>query len=734
MFFNRFPFYPQLDSSDCGAACVRMVAKYYGKETSQHELRETASTNREGASLFGISQAAENIGFRTIGAKITFETLKEDVVLPAIVFWNQMHFIVVYKITSRSIYVADPAAGLLKYSHADFLKCWISSLTSELDSGIVLAMEPRPIFYQRESQSKNVKSPWLQALQEMSFFLRPHKSLLLLLIIGLLLGSVLQLSLPFLTQSIVDVGITTKSISFVNLVLLGQLVLFVGIISNSLLQQIITLHLGTRINISSISNFLWQLFKLPVSYFEGRVVGDILKRIEDNYRIEQFLSVSILSTMFSILTFTIFSVVLLIYNATIFYIFLVFCILYGLYVVMFLKKRRDLDYKRFQQISINQGNIVEIVHGMTEIKLNNAEASKMWEWEKVQAKIFQANVSSMKLSQYQNSGGQLINEVKNVLITGVTAAAVMSGEMTIGMMLSIQFIIGQISSHMNMFVGFIQEFQDAKIALERIHEVSQLHKEVSAEIGTESIQEKPAEIVFDNVSFRYNQNSENVLHDINLKLPEGKVTAIVGHSGSGKTTLLKLMLRFYSPTNGTIRVGTTDFNMIEPSNWRKVCGVVMQDGYIFTDTIARNIAIADEVIDPNKLQEASRLACIDDLIETLPLEYNSILGSNGAGFSQGQKQRLLIARALYKNPPFIMFDEATSSLDAKTEKRIIQNTREIFKGRTVMVIAHRLSTIRYADQIVVLDKGRIAEKGTHEELIALRGAYYDLIQNQLGVQ
>ncbi|MFN8337171.1 MAG: peptidase domain-containing ABC transporter [Cyclobacteriaceae bacterium] len=733
MNISRFPFYPQLDSSDCGAACIRMIAKHYGKDVNQHVLRETAATKREGASLFGISLAAENIGFRTVGAKISFETLKEDVLLPAVVFWNQIHFVVVYKITSKFVYVADPAAGLLKYKHESFLRCWISSLSNEVDSGIVLAIEPRPEFYEGGKQSLATKSPWKQSLYEMMSFLKPHKSLLILLVVGLFFGSLLQLTLPFLTQSIVDVGISSKSISFVNLVLLGQLVLFIGIISNSLLQQIITLHLGTRVNISSISHFLWKLFKLPISFFEGRVVGDILKRIEDNYRIEQFLSVSLLSTVFSILTFTVFSIVLLIYNPSIFIVFSVFCLVYASYVILFLKKRRELDYKRFQQISVNHGNIVEIVHGMNEIKLNNGEASKMWEWEKVQAKIFKVNVASMKLSQYQNSGGQLINEVKNVIITAITAASVISGEMTLGIMLSIQFIIGQISAHMNLFVGFIQEFQDAKIALERIHEVSVLQQKSPEEEGTQIIPEGAAEICLENVSFRYNINSEDVLSDINLTLPKGKVTAIVGHSGSGKTTLLKLMLRFYAPTNGSIRVGELDFNSIEPSSWRAACGVVMQDGYIFTDTIARNIAVGEEVIDEDKLHTASKLACIDELIESLPLDYNSILGVNGSGFSQGQKQRLLIARALYKNPSFIMFDEATSSLDAKTEKKIIHNTREIFKGRTVMVIAHRLSTIRDADQIVVLEKGKIAEKGTHEELIASQGVYYDLIQNQLSV-
>lgn len=731
MLKRDFPFFPQLDRSDCGASCLRMISKYYSKNVSQHELRESISVTKEGATLLGISQAAEFIGFRTVGAKITFEVLKSSTILPCVCFWNQAHFVIVYKINREKVYVADPAIGLLTYKTNEFLKCWISSFSNETASGIVLALQPGPNFYSKSANPLGGQFRVKNALSELVQYLRPHKRLMFLLLFGLSMGSIIQWTLPFFTQSIVDIGISNQNMRFIVVILIGQLIMHTSMFANVFVQQLISIQLGTRINISAISDFLSKLFTLPLSFFEGRIVGDLLKRIEDHYKVEQFLSTTLFSFVFASLTLFVFATVLFLYSEFVFIIFAFSSLVYICYILIFLRKRRQIDYKRFQQLAVNESNLIQIIHGIIEIKLNNSETFKKWEWEKIQARVFKANIATLKLSQYQAAGGQFINSVKNLLITAITGFAVINNEMTLGMMMAVQFMLGQINAPVNEFVNFVQKWQDAKIALERINEVKAISTREDGRGKSTQLSKTSQDITLEGVTFSYGPSSDNALNDLNLTIPANQVTAIVGPSGSGKTTLLKLLLKFYSPTKGTIVIGNDDFSSIGAFEWRRACGVVMQDGYIFGDTIARNIALSDEVIDYEKLYQAAKSAFIHDFVASLPLNYDSNIGAGGVGLSQGQRQRLLIARALYKRPTFIMLDEATSSLDANSERAIMDNMKGIFHGRTVLIIAHRLSTIKCADQIVVMDRGTITEIGTHDTLIRLQGEYFNLVQNQL---
>jgi ATP-binding cassette subfamily B protein len=549
------------------------------------------------------------------------------------------------------------------------------------------------------------------------------------------LGSLIQLIIPFLTQSIVDVGINTRNVNFIYLILAGQLMLFFSRMAVDFIRRWILLHLSTRINIAIISDFLIKLLKLPLSFFDGKMVGDLLQRIEDHSRIERFLSSSSLNILFSFFNLLVFGVVLAVYNLAIFFVFFIFSGVYVVYVLLFMKKRAELDYKRFSQLSGNQSNLIQMIYGMPEIKINNCETQKRWEWERIQAKIFRLNVAGMKLQQYQDAGNFFINELKNILITFMAAMAVIDGQMTLGMMLAVQYIIGSLNAPINDFISFTRDWQDARISLDRIGEIHALENEedeIKDDWQRVDVMPESGTLIIKNLSFQYEgPHSPKVLDDLDLIIPEGKITAIVGTSGSGKTTLMKLLLKFYKPTQGEIQLGGTNLQHIKSNEWRKRCGVVMQDGYIFSDTIARNIALSEETIDRKKLLHAVKVANIKEHIESLPLGFNTKVGANGSGLSQGQKQRLLIARAVYKDPEFIFFDEATSALDANNEKVIMENMDEFFNGKTVLVIAHRLSTVKNADQIVVLEKGKIVEVGTHEGLSTAKGTYYELVKNQL---
>jgi ATP-binding cassette subfamily B protein len=703
-----------------------MIAKHYGKNFSLQKLRDISGLNREGVSLLGISEAAEKIGFRTAGAKIGLDELKKSE-FPLILHWNQNHFVVLYKVGKNAFYIADPAKGLLTYSEHEFLIHWGVSTDNENREGIALILSPAPDFYLQEGDKTEPLN-----LSYMLKYLYRYKALVIQLFIGLGVGSLLQLILPFLTQSVVDVGINTRNINFIYVILIAQTMLFIGRLSVDFIRSWILLHISTRINIAILTDFLIKLMKLPISFFDTKMTGDIMQRMNDQKRIETFLTGPTLSVVFSMFNLVIFSVVLAYYNINIFIIFLISSILYSFWVILFLKRRRKLDFKRFDLSAKNQSSIVQLISGMQEIKLNNCEQQKRWEWERLQAGLFRYNVKSLSLGQYQQAGTFFINEGKNILITFLVAKSVIDGQLTLGAMMAVQYIIGQLNSPIEQLLGFIQQLQDAKISLERLSEVRELADEEPADRTFVKVLPFEKSISLENLTFTYpGAGNEPVLSKINLSIPQGKTTAIVGMSGSGKTTILKLLLRFYEPEKGDIKIGSSFLSQISFRYWRGLCGVVMQDGFIFSDSITRNIAVGDEYPDMIKLRHAVEMANITDFIESLPLGLNTKIGSEGNGISQGQRQRILIARAVYKDPEYIFFDEATNALDSNNEKVIMQNLDNFFKGRTVVVVAHRLSTVKNADNIVVLNKGIIIEQGTHAELTRFKGKYYQLVKNQL---
>lgn len=725
---KKFPTYQQPDAKDCGPTCLRIISRFYGKNIPLQKIRNLAETTREGSSLLGLSDAAEKLGFKSLGVQIDFKTLVEEVPMPCIVHWNKKHFVVVYKIeNSGKVYISDPSYGLITYTKKEFIKSWIGNNAEEYtEEGVVLLLETTPIFFNNDFKEEESKA----SFSFLSKYLLKYKSLVIQLAMGLLAGSLLSLIVPFLTQSIVDVGIQNHDINFIYLVLIAQIMLFLGKIGIDIIRSWILLHLSTRINISIISDFFIKLMKLPISFFDTRMTGDIMQRISDHRRIEQLLTNSSLNTLFSLVNLVIFSIILLFYNYKLFLIFLLGAILYVGWISYFLKKRKELDYRRFNQVSQEQSKVIELINGMQEIKMHNAEKQKRWGWEFLQVKLFKIQIKSLSLEQWQSVGGNFINQIKDILISFLSAKLVLSGNLTLGMMLSVQYIIGQLNSPLMQLIDFMRQYQDASISLERLGEIHDKEDEENIEEQYASeIPEKDIEIK--DVSFRYIGSDSFVFENLNLTIPYQKTTAIVGASGSGKTTLLKLLMKFYEPNTGEIKLGNTNLKNISPRIWREHCGVVMQDGYIFNDTIAENIAVGEDFIDKSKLRKAVEIANIKDFIEELPLSYNTKIGNEGIGISGGQKQRLFIARAVYKSPEFIFFDEATSSLDANNEKIIMENLEQFFKGKTAIVIAHRLSTVKHADKIIVLDKGKVVEEGNHNDLVALKGEYYRLVKNQL---
>lgn len=720
-----FPFFYQHDSMDCGPACLRMIAKYYGRHYTIESLRQKCHISREGVSMLGISNAAEDIGFKTIGVHISYAQFKEEVPFPCIVHWRQNHFIVVYKIKKDTVFVADPASGLIKYTKKEFLDGWISR-KGDSDEGIALLFEPQPEFYSVDGEKPD-KAKFSFILQ----YLKPYKKLVLQLFLGMLIGTMLQLIFPFFTQSIVDYGIGNNNINFITLILIAQITLYAAQTAVEFIRSWILLHISTRINISIISDFLIKLMRLPIGFFDTKMIGDLMQRIGDHQRIQAFLTSSTLNIIFSFISLIVFAFVLAFYSVKLLVVFFIGSALYVLWVMIFLKYRRELDYKRFTQSSAERSNLIQMITGMQEIKLNNCEKQKRWEWENIQAKLFKVSISGLRLSQCQQSGAVFINETKNILISFISAYAVINGDMSLGMMMAVQTIVGQLNSPVIQMINFIQSAQDAKISLERLGEIHNRENESEDGDGKTSIFPEDKSIFIENLSFHYDTLSDAVINDVSLNIPEGKVTAIVGMSGSGKTTLVKLLLGFYSPTRGHVRIGGINLSNIKPQAWRAKCGTVMQDGFIFSESIAKNIAIGEDHIDEQRLLHATKIANIQDMIENLPLGYNTKIGQEGNGISQGQKQRILIARAVYKNPDYIFLDEATNSLDANNERVIMDNLQEFFKGRTVIVVAHRLSTVKNADQIVVLNHGKITETGTHDELTAKKGEYYTLVKNQL---
>lgn len=722
---KKFPNFIQRELKDCGPTCIKIIAKHYGKLINTQYLRELCQTTREGSNLYTLSNAIESLGFKSIGVNIPFEKLKQAPT-PCILYWNNNHYVVLYKIKKNKVYISDPEKGLVNYSIQEFIQYWIAPNATIDSEGIVLLVEPTPRFYQQEFEDENNF--------DFSFILKyilQQKKLIFQLFTGLFAGSLLQIIFPFLTQSIVDIGIKNKDISFVYLILFAQLSLFLGKISLDFFRSWILLHISTRLNVSLVSDFFIKLMKLPIAYFDTRMTGDLMQRINDHKRIETIFTTSSLNILFSVFNFIVFSFVLSYYNTYIFLIFLTGSFFYFLWIALFLKKRKKLDYKNFDIASKEQSKIIELINGMQEIKLHNAEKRMRWDWEYLQARMFKIAQKSLSLEQVQTIGSSSINQIKDILISVLSATLVIQGDITLGIMMAITYIVGQLNGPVVQFVNFITDFQDAKISLERLAEIHSLENEEKP--GEKKVLEVSKDVSFrlENATFSYSGAFNPVIKNLNLHIPKNKTTAIVGTSGSGKTTLMKILLGFYQLSEGNILIDNKELNTISIKTWRESCGVVMQEGYIFNASIAKNIAVGEDNIDINKLNHALKVSNIQEYIDSLPLGLNTLIGSEGIGLSTGQKQRLLIARAVYKDPKFLFFDEATSALDANNEKIIMNNLNTFFEGKTAVVIAHRLSTVKNAHQIVVLDKGRIVEIGNHQELILKKGNYYHLVKNQL---
>lgn len=729
---KKFPNYIQADSKDCGPTCLKIISKHYGKTINIQQLRDFSETTREGSNLLFLSDAAEKIGFRSLGVKLNLERLN-DAPLPCILHWNKEHYVVLYDIRKGKYLVSDPGYGLIEYNQTDFIKFWIGNNADNFtQEGVALLLEPTPNFYDLDNDTTD-KDAQKKALGFglLSRYVLKYKSFLIQLIVNLLAGSILQLIFPFLTQSIVDVGIQNQDMGFVYMILFAQLFLFAGRMGLELIRGWIMLHLSTRINISLISDFFIKLMNLPISFFDVRMTGDIMQRINDHNRIERILTTSSLNVIFSVFNMIVMGGVLAYYNLMIFFVFFAGSILYFGWITLFLKRREELDYKRFSEVSQEQSKVIELINGMQEIKLHNAEKQKRWGWEYVQARLFRVSTKGLILEQTQSSGSQIINELKNIFILILSAKLVIDGTITLGMMLAISSIVGSLNGPISQLIGFVRELQDAKISLARLSEIHEKEDEIQQEAFQTNDIPNNEDITIKEVSFRYLGSDISVLDQLNLTIPANKITAIVGTSGSGKTTLMKLLLKFYEPQTGEISVGNAQLKNISQKAWRNNIGAVMQEGFIFNDTIANNIAIGVDSINKERLVYAADVANIREYVSGLPLGYNTKIGSEGVGMSTGQKQRLLIARAVYKNPEMLFFDEATSALDANNEKEIMEKLDLFFKDKTVVVIAHRLSTVMNADQIVVLEKGKIIEIGNHESLVAKKGNYYNLVRNQL---
>ena len=730
---SRFPFVKQLDAMQCGVACLKMVCLHYGREVSMERLSQICHVTSEGVSLLGISEVANDMGLHSVCVRTTIDNLSQAP-LPCILHWNQNHFVVLYKVRKgKRFYVADPGKGLVSYSRDEFRNHWVSTRSGGEDKGIAMLLEPTPAFYSPKAEGNGEdgkENP--RSFRFLFGYIREYKRYFGQVVLGLAVGSLLQLVLPFLTQSIVDVGIQNQNLGFIWLILLGQLMLTFSRTAIDFIRRWLLLHISMRINISLVSDFFIKLLKLPMSFFDTKLMGDLMQRMGDHGRVNSFLTGQTLSIAFSLFSFVVFSVVLLLYNGLIFAIFLIGSLLYGLWMTLFLRRRKVLDYELFEQQAINNNKTYEFITSMQEIKLQDCEQRRRWEWEDTQADLFAVQMKSLKLQQTQEAGSIFINEVKNIVITVVAAAAVIHGQMTLGMMLAVQYIIGQLNSPVEQLMSFFYSLQDVRISLERINEIHRVEDENGKTGLQTSLADNSRGIDIEGIMFKYDPHAlSKTLDSVTIHIPKGKVTAIVGASGSGKTTLVKLMLGYYPVLEGQILIGGTDINTLNKKWWRRQCGVVMQDGIIFSESIARNIAVDDGEIDNQRLLRAAQIACIHDYVMSLPLKYNTKIGRDGVGLSQGQRQRILIARAVYKNPDYIFLDEATNSLDANNERAIVENLDTFYQGKTVVVVAHRLSTVRNADQIVVIDHGKVVETGNHETLTAKRGAYYNLVKNQL---
>lgn len=723
---RRFPLILQRDAIQCGVSCLQMICKYYGQSYSFEELEKICIPTVEGISLLGIKDAAEIVGFSTTCCQLSLNALKR-ISFPCILHWNQNHFVVLYKYKQGKFYIADPGIGKIKYLEKEFVKYWSFDCQNS-NMGTCLLLVPTESFLNNIKKNKETSS----SLEVVIGYIQQYKKYLAVIAMGLLAGCILEIILPFLTQAIVDIGIHKQDINLIFLILLGELMIVVGKTSIDFIRRWLLLHISVRLNLFLVSDFFIKLLRLPMYFFESKLIGDFMQRIGDHNRIQSFLTNQVLSLLFALVSFLVLGSVLVYYDIKIFVTFLIGSIVYGTWIALFLKERKIIDYKLFGLQAKNQDRTFQFITSIQEIKLQGCECRRRWEWEDNQADLFTVQMRSMKLQQTQEAGSIFINEVKNIVITVLAATAVIHGHMSLGAMLAVQYIIGQLNSPIEQLMSFVNSFQDVKLSLERINEIHKVKEEETNCNQLTEFQDADESIYINQIDFKYNHHSrKNTIENVTLCIPQGKVTAIVGASGCGKTTLLKLLLGFYPVIKGSVSIAGHNLNEYNIKWWRKHCGVVMQDGVIFSESISRNIAVGDEEIDVERLEQAARIANIHDYIMGLPLKYNTQIGRDGVGLSQGQKQRILIARAVYKNPAYIFLDEATNALDAKNEKAIVENLNEFYKGRTVVVVAHRLSTVKNADQIIVLDNGKVVETGNHASLIGKRGAYYNLVKNQL---
>ncbi|MEE1298103.1 MAG: peptidase domain-containing ABC transporter [Muribaculaceae bacterium] len=712
----------QLEHSDCGITCIRIIAYFYGVDIPLKFLRSICDISRVGISIRDILSATKKIGFEANAVKVSAEDILK-MPLPAILYWENKHYIVLYKIKNNKFYIADPGRGKLILDNEEFLNSWLYGNSM----GLAIVLAPKEEFYNIDFGIKDSSESGLFKLAKKS--ISKHLKRFIAVIVLSIVVMLADMITPLIFQSTIDEGIEGKDINLVWVLCLSQFLIFIGYSLSDNVINIILTKTGLKVSIDMMNEYLSKLISFPISFFDRKVNSDFIQKIEDQNRIKNFLIDFPSSAFLTGINIVVFSAMLIYYNYIIFLILLAATFLGFLWTKTFLQKRENIDYSYFYYSSNNRNNIYELINGMQEIKINNAHNIRIAKWKETQLKINELSFKTVLLKMLVNGGNSVLSRIKDIIITGACATLVIKGNMSVGEMMTISYITGRLSSPFSYILNSLNTMQDATMSYERIDEI--INKPLDNKSKYKE-HDNIQSIIFSNVSFKYpGSYSPYVLKDINITIPQGKVTAIVGCSGSGKSTLLKLMLGFYIPQKGDIYAGKYNMSDIDTDNWISRCGVVMQNGFIFSGTILENIALSDSKPDINRVKYVTNLACINEFIDTLPMGYHTKIGVTGVELSGGQKQRILIARAVYKNPSFIFLDEATNALDAKNERVIVENLNEFYKGRTVVIVAHRLSTVKNADNIIVLEGGRVAETGNHESLIAQRGAYFNLVRNQL---